>query len=73
MTDIMVAGSIIAITDGIKRAIPQVNGIVTIIVAGLLGIAAGLAGFGGLNWLTGLAVGLASSGTYTIASKIGSK
>jgi transketolase C-terminal domain/subunit len=72
MTSLEVGAAIIAVTEAIKRAVPQVSGIVTIAVAALLGVAAGLAGLGGLNWLSGLAVGLASSGTVNVASKIGS-
>ena len=73
MSSLEVGAAIIAVTEGLKRAIPQINGIITIAVAGGLGILAGLAGFGGLNWLTGLAVGLASAGTVTVASKVSGK
>ena len=50
---------------------PGVTGIITIIVAAVLGLAAGLAGYGGLNWLTGIAVGLTSVATVTVATKVG--
>ena len=71
MSEAIVGGAIIAIVEGLKRQFPQINGIITIIVAGILGILAGVAGFAGLNWLTGLAIGLASAGTVTVVSKVG--
>jgi len=72
MTSIEIGAAIVAITEGIKRAIPQVNGIVTIVVAGLLGLGAGLLELAGLNWITGLMLGLSSAGAITTVSKISS-
>lgn len=72
MTSLEVGAAIVAVTEAIKRIVPQVSGVVTIAVAALLGLAAGFAGLGGLNWLSGLAVGLASSGTVTVVSKVSS-
>lgn len=73
MTPLTVGTAIVGITEAIKRLIPSVNGYVTIIVAAVLGILAGFAGFGSLNWLSGLAVGLASAGTVTVATAVGGK
>jgi len=71
MSEVSVGAAIVGIVQGVKSLVPQVNGIVTVILAAVLGLLAGFAGMGGLNWLTGLAIGLAAVGTTTLASKIG--
>jgi hypothetical protein len=72
MDQLTVGAAIVAVTEGIKRVAPGVNGIVTIIVAGLLGLGAGLLELAGLNWITGLMLGLSSAGAITTVSKISS-
>ena len=67
----MIGAAIAGILQGIKYALPQVSGLVTVIIAAILGVLAGLAGYAELNWLTGLAVAMATVGTMTAASKIG--
>lgn len=71
MISVGVGASIVAITEAIKRIVPQVSGIVTIIVAAGLGLAAGFAKIDGLNWLTGLTTGLTAVAGVTVATKIG--
>jgi len=73
MTSIELGGVIIAITEGLKRIVPQISGVYTIIVAGVLGVLAGLAGIGDFTWVSGLFVGLAASGSVTMATKISAK
>jgi len=70
---IEVSASIIAVTEAIKRIAPGVNGIVTIIVAAVLGVLAGLAKIDNLNWLSGLITGLAAVGVVKTASTVAGK
>lgn len=71
MTEAIIGAAIAGILQGIKYALPQVSGLVTVIVAAILGVLVGIAGYGGLNWLTGLAVAMAAVGAMTAASKVG--
>ncbi len=73
MISVSVSAAIIAVTEAIKRTVPSVNGIVTIIVAGVLGILAGLAKIDGLDWLSGLVTGLTAVGVIKTASVIAGK
>jgi len=70
MDQLEIGATIVAITEAIKRTVPQVNGVYTILVAAALGLIAGLTGINGLNWMTGLATGFASSGVVTTVSKV---
>jgi len=73
MTAIEIGAVIVAVTEAIKRTFPQVNGTITIIVAGLLGLIAGLAGLAGLNWAEGLVVGLSAAGVIKTAYAVSGK
>lgn len=73
MSEAIVGGSIVAIVQGIKLLVPQVTGIVTIIIAAVLGLLAGLQGMAGLNWLTGIGVALTGVATVLVASKVSGK
>jgi hypothetical protein len=73
MDQATIGGVIIAITEALKRTFPQISGTITIIVAGILGLVAGLAGLAGLDWVSGLILGLASAGVVKVAGSIGGK
>lgn len=68
METITVPLAIIAIVREVKNAFPQVNGLVTLLVAMLLG---GLAGFfhvqGTSDVFTGVMLGIAAAGTVHVA------
>lgn len=70
MQEITVAAAIIAITQRIKEAFPQVNGLVTLLVAMVLG---GIAGYFHIQGVTdvfqGVLIGIAAVGTVTTAQK----
>lgn len=71
--------AIIAVTEAIKKATNgKVSGWVTIVLAGGLGLTAGIVGmffawtfYAGLDPLTGLMVGLAASGGMTLFETVG--
>jgi len=73
MPSVQVSAAIIAVTEAIKRVFPQVSGIVTIIVAAVLGVLAGLAKIDGLDWLSGLITGLVAVGVIKTATSIAGK
>lgn len=73
MSQAEIGALIIAVTEGLKRTFPQISGTITIILAGVLGLVAGLVGLAGLDWATGIVVGLAAAGVVKTASVIGSK
>jgi len=68
-----IGSAIVGVVEGIKRLIPSVNGYVTVVIAGILGLLSGFAGIAGVNWFWGLIAGLAAAGGVTIATKIGGK
>lgn len=69
--------AIIAVVEGMRKATGgALRGSVTIVVAALLGLLAGVAGtywhyplYTGIDPLTGLMIGLAASGGVTLAQK----
>ena len=64
---------IIAIVELIKKYVPQVNGVVTVMVAAVLGGIAGYFGIDGLNVQTGIIAGVSASGINTIAKRVAGK
>lgn len=63
---------IIALVKVIKDYVPQVNGLVTVVLAALLGIAAGYFGLFGVGSVeVGLLAGLSAVGVHIVADKIG--
>lgn len=70
--EITVVAAIIAIVGRLKEAYPEINGLVTLIVAMVLG---GVAGFfhvqGVSNLFEGVLLGVAAVGTVTTAQRIG--
>lgn len=67
----MVVAIIIGLVQAIKTYLPKVNGIVTVIVAVVLGGAAGYFNLEGLTILTGVYSGLGACGLVTLAEKVG--
>ena len=64
---------IIAITEGLKKAFPGITGYITIALAAVLGLLAGVAGIEGLTWFTGLLVGLGAAGGIKVATSFSGK
>jgi len=71
MTQFTLAAAIIAVVEAIKQAVPQVSGWITICVAGVLGLLAGIAGLEGTNWIQGLMIGLAAAGGVKLTTSVG--
>ena len=75
--DIVVLGAaIVAVTEIIKRIVPdkKVQGVVTIIVAAVIGGLAGLGdveGYEGITVLEGIIIGLGAAGTYRVGKILG--
>ena len=68
--DPFISGAIIAVTEAIKKVLPdKVEGVVVIIVAALLGV--GFALYQGADLVQGALNGLVASGIVTVASRIG--
>lgn len=71
---IFIGAAIIAVTEIIKRLVPQVNGAVTIVTAGLVGIVVALLdvhiGIVDMTVAEGLMAGLSASGAVTVATAV---
>lgn len=72
MTETLLVLAIIGTVTTLKLS-GIVNGWVTVVVAIVLGIVAGLGHVEGLNIITGLLSGLAALGTATVADRIANK
>lgn len=73
IASIPIALAIIGATEAIKKLLPTVvAGTVTIAVAVILGLLAGISGIAGLNWFVGILIGLAAAGGVTLVGKVGS-
>ena len=70
MNTVVVGAAIIAIVRAIKESLPQVNGLVTLLVAIGLGALAGYLRLEGLTVEQGILVGLAAVGTVSVADRI---
>jgi len=72
--EITVAAAIIAVVKQLKDSFPNIQGIVTMFVAAVLG---GLAGYFHVQGLTsiisGILLGIAAVGTMTVATRISTK
>lgn len=74
MQEITLVAGIIGVVKAIKGVIPQVNGLVTLLVAVGLGAVAGFYNLLGTpDVLTGIFVGVAAVGTVTVAEKAAGK
>lgn len=69
MEVITVAAAIIAIVQRVKESYPAVNGLMTMLLAMLLGGIAGLLHIEGLSIVQGVLVGIAAVGGVTVAQK----
>jgi hypothetical protein len=71
METISLTAAIIGATAAIKQVFPEkVYGFVTIIVAVLLGLIAGLTGFQDLTWVTGIFSAFIAVGTVHVAQTV---
>lgn len=72
---LFIGAVVTAVTELIKRVVPQVGGWVTIVVAPLVGVLVALVdtyiGVANISIAEGAMIGLASSGVVTVASRIG--
>jgi hypothetical protein len=71
MNEISLTAAIIAVVKAIKDQVPQVNGLITLAVAVILGGVAGYLHLGASDIPTGVMMGIAAVGTMTVASKVG--
>ncbi len=69
----VLVGAVIAVTELIKRYVPQVTGGVTILVSAILGGLAGLFHVEGLDPATGILIGLLAAGVHQTATAAGGK
>ena len=70
--DLQVTAAIVAVTEAIKRLLPeQVKGIVTIVVALALGVA--WAAYNGTDLVAGGITGLVASGVISVAKTVSNK
>ena len=70
---VVIGAAIIGIINGIKKQYPQVTGVAGVVIAVLLGAAAGYLQIEGLTVAEGIVVGLSSSGVYKLSQNVGSK
>lgn len=72
---LFIGAVIAAVTELIKRVVPQVGGWVTIVVAGLVGLLVAVVdtyiGVADVSIAQGIMIGFASAGVVTVASRIG--
>jgi len=73
MQNITLVAAVIAVTEAIKRQFPQVSGIITILVAAVIGLIAGFVNFQGLDPISGAVLGLSAVGVHIVTSNIVSK
>ena len=70
MDTLTVSAGIIAVVRAIKEVIPTVNGVVTILVAVVLGGLAGYFNIQGLDLVSGVIAGLGAVGVTTVADRV---
>ena len=70
LENLAVSVVIIALIKALKEYVPQVKGVVTVIVAGLLGAGAGYLGLEGLTVWSGLVTGLSAVGIVTVVGAV---
>jgi hypothetical protein len=69
--NLAITAGVIAVTEFIKRLVPQLPAWGTILVAAVLGLLAGIVHLDGTDWLGGILAGLGAVGVHTVASQIG--
>ena len=70
MDTLTVSAGIIAVVRTIKEVVPTVSGVVTILVAVVLGGLAGYFNIQGLDLVSGVRAGLGAVGVTTVADRI---
>ena len=70
LENLAVSAVIIALVKAVKEYVPQVHGVVTVILAGVLGAAAGYLGLEGLTVQSGLIAGLSAVGVVTVVEAV---
>lgn len=72
MKEGLLALAIVGTLQGLKLSQygEKVQGVVTVLVAALLGLLAGLSGLDGMTPVTGLLTGLAASGAVTVIDRV---
>lgn len=74
MNAVVTVAAVIAVTEAIKTIVPaKIDGIVTMIIAVVIGAVAGFFNVEGLNVATGIIVGLGAVGTHTALKAVGGK
>ena len=71
MEEVTVTAAIIAIVRAVKQVYPPLHGLLTIILAVVLGGVAGYLKVQGLDIVSGITVGLAAVGATTVADRMG--
>lgn len=66
MTEVTSAAAIVAIVEAIKRKVPQISGLPTVILAVAIGALAGYLELYGLNLQSGVVSGLVAVGGHTL-------
>lgn len=64
---------IIAVVEAVKRKYPAVTGLLTVLLAAVLGVLAGYLGLLDLTVQSGLLAGLSAVGVSTVAGKVSGK
>ena len=71
MSELTLVGGIIAVIKAIKDNVPQVKGVITLVVALVLGAIAGFYNLLGTpDVLTGIFIGAGAVGAVTVAQKV---
>ena len=70
MDTLTVSAGIIAVVRTIKEVVPTVSGVVTILVAVVLGGLAGYFNIQGLDLVSGVIAGLGAVGVTTVADRV---
>lgn len=73
MVNLLSVAIIIGLVQAIKTYLPQVNGLVTVIVAMILGGVFGYFGVEGLTVISGIYAGLGAVGLVTLGGKVAGK
>ena len=72
MDNVIAIGVVVGIINAVQKQFPQVAGIIGIGLSVVIGVVLGYFNYLGVNGIeSGIIVGLASSGAYKLATKIG--
>ena len=71
MDTITIGAAIVGLINLVQKQYPKVSGLYGVVLAVVLGAAAGYFGLQGLTVETGILAGLGSSGLYKLATKVG--